>query len=174
MKLSWSEVENLEKERVYEKNDGWFWDGEIDSEGITWGGCVESIDELFRHGIEIPTLKDFENIILFTESSEEIPSAEYVSRVYRAFGERGILERIKGVLVGRPKAWEFDKQNTTEQKAEYRKEQREAILNIVRMYNKTVPVIQNMDFGHTDPQIPMPYGKRVRIDSKAKKIFGEF
>lgn len=174
MGLSWNEVENLEKERVYEKNDGWYWDGSVNSEGTTWGGCIESIDELLRHGIQIPTLEEFENIILFTESSEEIPSADYVSRVYRALGERGILKRVRGVLVGRPKAWEFDKQNTVEQKAQYRQEQRDLILKIVRTYNKDVSVIQNMDFGHTDPQIPMPYGKRIRIDSTAKKIFADF
>lgn len=174
MGLSWNDIENLEKERVYEKNDGWYWDGSVNSEGVTWGGCIESIDELLRHGVRIPTLEEFENIILFTESSEEIPSADYVSRVYRALGERGILERVKGVLVGRPKAWEFDKQNTVEQKAQYREGQRDAVLKVVRMYNKNVPVIQNMDFGHTDPQIPMPYGKRVRIDSTEKKIFADF
>lgn len=174
MGLSWNEIENLEKERVYEKNDGWFWDGSADSEGVSWGGCIESIDELLRHGIQIPTLEEFENIVLFTESSEEIPSADYVYRVYRALGERGILERVKGVLVGRPKAWEFNKQNTVEQKIQYRQEQRDSILRAVRTYNKETPVIQNMDFGHTDPQFPLPYGKRIRIDSAAKKIFAEF
>lgn len=172
--LNWNDHENINKERVYEKNDGWFWDGEMDAEGITWGGCLESIDELLRNGVQIPTLKDFENIILITETSEEVPSSHDVFRVYRALGERGILERVKGVLVGRPKAWHFNKQNTTEQKAEHRKEQREAILKIVREYNKTVPIIQNMDFGHTDPQICMPYGSKVRILSSEKKIFAEF
>lgn len=174
MGLSWNDIENLEKERVYEKNDGWYWDGSVNSEGITWGGCVESIDELLRHGIQIPALEEFENVVLITESSEEIPGADYVSRVYRALGEKGILERVKGVLVGRPKAWEFDKQNTAEQKAQYRQQQRDAILKVVRTYNRNVPVVQNMDFGHTDPQIPMPYGKKVRIDSTTKKVFADF
>lgn len=172
--LNWNDVENTDKERTYEKNDGWFWDGEMDAEGVTWGGCLESIDELLRHNVQIPTLKEFENIILITETSEEIPSSHDVFRVYRALGERGILGKVKGILVGRPKAWHFNKQNTTEQKAEHRKDQREAILNIVRQYNKTVPIIQNMDFGHTDPQICMPYGAKVRIVSSEKKIFAEF
>ncbi|MCX6757083.1 MAG: LD-carboxypeptidase [Candidatus Nomurabacteria bacterium] len=172
--LNWNDVENTDKERTYEKNDGWFWDGEMDAEGVTWGGCLESIDELLRHNVQIPTLKEFENINLITETSEEITRIHYVYRVYRALGERGILGKVKGILVGRPKAWHFNKQNTTEQKAEHRKDQREAILNIVRQYNKTVPIIQNMDFGHTDPQICMPYGAKVRIVSSEKKIFAEF
>lgn len=172
--LSWDDVENLKKERVHEMNEGWIWDGSIKAEGTTWGGCLESIDEILRHGVAIPALDDFKDIILMTETSEEIPSADYVRRVYRALGERGILERVKAVFVGRPKAWEFDKQWNTEQKKEYKREQREVILKTIREYNKTIPVIQNMDFGHTDPQIPFPYGKKVRIDSENKKIFVDF
>lgn len=172
--LDWNDPATLDQERVYEKNQGWFWDGKESTQGITWGGCIESIDELLRHGIQIPTLEDFENTVLFTESSEEIPTADYVFRVYRALGERGILERVKGVLVGRPKAWEFNKQNSAEEKISYRERQREIILKAVRMYNKNVPVVQNMDFGHTDPQIPLPYGKTVKINSAEKKILADF
>lgn len=174
MGLDWNDPANLDKERTYEPNDGWHWDGEGNTEGISWGGCVESIDELLRHDIQIPSLKDFENIILFTESSEEIPSADYVFRVYRALGERGILERVKGILVGRPKAWEFDKQKNVEEKKEYKEKQREAILRAVRQYNKAVPVVQNLDFGHTNPQIAFPYGGHIRINSKEKRIFATF
>lgn len=172
--LPWDDVSMLDKERIYEKNDGWHWDGNVDVEGITWGGCLESIDDMLRHGLQIPTLEQFENIILFTETSEEIPPAYYVARIYRALGERGILARVKGVLVGRPKAWEFNQQNFPEEKAKYKKEQREKILKIVRQYNSSVPVIQNMDFGHTDPQICLPYGKKIKIISSEKKIFAEF
>lgn len=172
--LDWNDPANLNRKRIYEKSEGWFWDGDQNSNGVAWGGCVESIDELLRHRIQLPSLKEFENIILFTETSEEIPSSDYVFRVYRALGELGILKRVKGILVGRPKAWEFNKQNSTEEKAKYKKDQREAILRAVRIYNKTVPVIQNMDFGHTNPQFPIPNGKMIRIDSAAKKIFAEF
>jgi len=172
--LDWDDITKLDKVRTYEKNDGWFWDGNSNSDGISWGGCLESIDELLRHDIQIPSLKEFKNIVLITETSEEIPSSDYVSSVYRALGERGILERVKGVLVGRPKAWGFDKQNSFSQKTEYREKQRETILEVFRKYNKTAPIIQNMDFGHTDPQICIPYGKKVTINSLEKHIFAEF
>jgi muramoyltetrapeptide carboxypeptidase LdcA involved in peptidoglycan recycling len=85
--LDWHDPGNLSKKRKYEENDGWHWDQPADVEGVLWGGCVESIDEMLRHGIKIPSLKNFENTILMAESSEEIPSAEYVARVHRAFGE---------------------------------------------------------------------------------------
>lgn len=172
--LDWNNPENLDRRRIYEPNEEWIWNGNENAEGITWGGCLESIDEILRHGVAMPTLKDFENIILLTETSEEIPPANYVHRVYRALGERDILERVKAILVGRPKAWEFDKQNSPEQKKEYRKQQQDIILEVVRKYNPTIPVIQNLDFGHTDPQIPMPFGSKIRIDSQNKKIFLTF
>lgn len=168
--LNWNDATTLNTRRRYQANEGWHWDGENYSEGYTWGGCIESIDELLRHGVRIPTLKQFEQVVLFAESSEELPSADYVFRVFRALGERGILERLKGVLIGRPKAWEFDRPNTDDQKLAYKSQQRAVILDTIRRYNPNVPVIQNLDFGHTSPQIPLPVGKKVKIDGAQKKI----
>jgi len=172
--LDWNDESLTNTPRKYEPNEGWVWDGNQNISGISWGGCLESIDEILRHGVEIPTLEQFKDMVLFTETSEEIPSSDYVFRVYRALGERGILERVKGILVGRAKAWNFDKQKTAEEKQGYRKQQQEAILKAVRMYSKDVPVIQNVDFGHTDPNIPLPYGREIRIDSENQKIFAHF
>jgi len=174
MGLDWNDPTNLEKFETFLPNDGWQWDGGNNAEGISWGGCLESIDELLRHNIVIPSLVDFEDVILFTETSEEMPSADYVFRVYRALGERGILARVKGVLVGRPKSWEFGNEHDETWQAAHRAEQRETILKIIRTYNPTVSVILNMDFGHTSPQIPLPYGNNIRIDSHARKIFATF
>lgn len=170
----WSDTSTLTKRRIYEQNDGWYWDGKENARGITWGGCIESIDELLRHGAPIPTLEQFEEVILMFETSEEMPSASYVSRIYRALGERGILSRIKGLVVGRPKAWEFDNQRAEQQKVKYKSEHRDMTLKIVRKYNDTIPIVQNVDFGHTDPQIPMPYGGMLRLESKEQKMFATF
>ena len=143
----------------------------MDSEGILWGGCLESIDDMLRNNVPIPSLKEFGNIVLMLETSEEIPSHGYVQRVIRALGERGMLLNIQGILVGRPKAWEFDKPFTKEERTAYVKEQQKTVLETVRTYNKNIPVVQNMNFGHTDPQIPMPYGKTVRIIADKQKIY---
>lgn len=172
--LSWGDPQLLTQRRVYEQNSGWNWNGTATGSGILWGGCIESIDEMLRHNISIPTLEQFKKIVLMLETSEEIPPAEYVMRVLRALGERGILSEVRGVLVGRPKAWEFDIQMTAEQKTHYRSKQQEIIIQTVRKYNEIIPIVQNLDFGHTDPQIPMPYGGNVRIETPARKIFAAF
>jgi muramoyltetrapeptide carboxypeptidase LdcA involved in peptidoglycan recycling len=176
--LEWNDPETLNQSRTYEKNEGWIWDEGKNKneniEGISWGGCLESIDELLRHNIQIPTLEDFKEIILFTETSEEMPKAGYVYWVYRALGERGILANVKAVMVGRPKAWEFESPLAGEEKQNFKDEQVKTILGVVRQYNKNAPIILNMDFGHTDPQIPIPFGGKIRIDQTNKKIFAEF
>jgi len=35
-------------------------------------------------------------------------------------------------------------------------------------------IYRHLDFGHTDPQVPMPYGGKVRIDPSEKRIFANF
>ncbi len=172
--LDWGDSKQLAKEREYEPNVGWSWDGTKNAEGLLWGGCVESVDEMLRHGVPIPSLEQFDDIVLMMETSEEIPTADYVMRFFRALGERGILERVKGVCVGRAKAREFDKPRNPEERSAYRKEQQETIVKTVRAYNKDIPIVQNMDFGHTEPQIPMPYGNKIRINSEDRRIFTNF
>ena len=172
--LDWNNSSLLTTRRIYEPNTNWIWNAPSNGEGILWGGCLESIDDMLRNDIPIPNLDEFEKIVLLLETSEEIPSHAYVQRVIRALGQRGILEKIKGILVGRPKAWEFDKPLSKEERTTYTKTQQDIILETVRRYNKVIPIVQNMNFGHTDPQIPMPYGNRIRIDSQAKKIFVRF
>jgi len=173
--LNWSDENTINQKREYWKNPGWIWSqAPQNTEGILWGGCLESIDEMLRHNIQIPSLEQFENIVLMLETSEELPSADYVFRVLRALGEQGVLERVKGVFVGRAKAWEFDKPNTLDQKEGYRQEQITAFEKALKHYNPSIPLVQNLNFGHTDPQIPMPYGGTVRIDVNMRKIFATF
>lgn len=172
--FDWNDSSLLAIKRSHWPNSGHLFNGIKDGTGLLWGGCLESIDEMLRHDVPIPTLTQFEHIILMLETSEEIPSSDYVFRVLRALGERGILARVQGVLMGRAKAWEFDKPHTFEQKVAYCQQQQETVQAVVRQYNQTIPLVQNMNFGHADPQIPMPYGQTVRIDAQSKKLFAQF
>ena len=52
--LSWGKPELLSQRRRYQPNSGWHWDGTGDVKGFSWGGCLESIDELLRHGVTTP------------------------------------------------------------------------------------------------------------------------
>lgn len=85
-------------------------------------------------------------------------------------GERGWFDKLSGVIIGRPKAWDFSQQNTAEQKAEYRITQRETIVSVIRQYNTTIPIVQNVDFGHTDPQIILPIGRTATLSPSSGSI----
>lgn len=169
--LDWSAEENLNKPRQMEPNDGLFWDGADNAEGILWGGCVESLMVQFTTGLYLPSDEDISGAVLFIETSEGLPENWVIEYLLVGLGERGWLNKFSAVLVGRPKAWEFDKQNTSEQKSDYKKSQRETVLKVIREYNAKIPIVQNLDFGHTDPQIAIPKGSLARIDTNNQKIF---
>lgn len=168
--LDWSVKENLNKTRKQEKNDGLFWDGSIDVEGTLWGGCAESLVVQMTSSIYLPSDEELENTLLFIETAEDIPDHWIVEYLLTGFGERGWFDKFRGVLVGRPKTWAFDKPFDNEQKAAYRKKQRETVMRVVREYNSQIPIVQNLDFGHTDPQIAVPMGGKAKILSQNRKV----
>ncbi|MDQ5970023.1 MAG: hypothetical protein QG593_540 [Patescibacteria group bacterium] len=172
--LNWADKVNLTGSRKMENNDGLIWDGTTDVEGLLWGGCIESLIVQCSTNKYLPLDEDLEGTILILETAEDIPEPWIVEYLLTGFGERGWLNKFQAILVGRPKAWEFDNQKTTAQKSEYRKTQRETILNTVRQYNKVIPVIQNVDFGHTDPQLSIPLGHLAKVSSSSRKIVVEY
>lgn len=168
--LDWSVKENLSKNRHFEPNEGTYWDGHKKATGILWGGCLESLIAQVSANIYLPQDKYIDDIVLFIETAEDIPDHWIIEYLLTGFGERGWLSRIKGVLVGRPKAWEFNKQLSHDERLEYKKLQRATVLKTIRKYNKDITVVQNVDFGHTAPQITLPYGGKVSINPTKKKI----
>lgn len=167
----WAKEGNLKIPRLMEENEQWNWDGEKDAQGTLWGGCLESMVVQSATQIYMPKDEDLDGTVLFLESADGNTLPWIAEYVLTGFGERGWFDKFQAVLVGRPKAWELGLQIKPEQKAKYRKEQRDMILKVVREYNADIPVIQNLDFGHTDPQAVMPKGANVRVDSKQQKIY---
>lgn len=169
--LNWAEEGNLSKPRKMGKNSGLVWDGAEDGEGTLWGGCVESLIVQATTGKYLPKDSDLDGAVLYIETSEEMPDHWVIEYLLTGFGERGWLNKFQAVLVGRPKAWHFNKQNSPEEKAKYTKDQQEAVIRTIREYNSTIPVVQNLDFGHTDPQLCIPSGNKARIVTKDMKIY---
>lgn len=169
--LDWSNKDLLNTPRVMEHNEGLYWDGEVDVEGTLWGGCVESMIVQSSTTKYLPSDEDIEGTVLLLETSEGIPKPWIIQYLLIGFGERGWLNKFQAILIGRPKAWEFDQQHTAEEKKAYKQKQRETVLKTVREYNQTIPIIQNVDFGHTDPQVVLPLGSTARINSSAQKIY---
>jgi len=114
--------------------------------------------------------EEYAGHVLYLETSEDMPSAQEVYWTLRSMGERGLLEQFPAVLVGRPKAWEHGHERTPEQKKKYAAEQREAVMRAMDAYNPDAVVVFDVDFGHTDPQVILPYGGAIRVDGPARTI----
>ncbi len=156
-KKTLGEVKNLTKNK-----EGFKWiQGNKKIVGKLWGGCVEVLN--FLNGTDFWPDKEFwNNKILLIETSEEKPSPAQVGYIIRNFGIQGILNKISGILIGRPKG--------------YSDKEKEDLFNIIKTIateefnNPELLIIGNMDFGHTDPNLILPLGIDVEIDPILKKI----
>lgn len=154
--LDWSKEENLGKTKELRKDTGWrFIQGNGIARGELYGGCLEVLESL--NGTDFWAGKDFWNgKILFFETSEEKPSIQRVRRMLRNYGMQGIFAKAVAVLFGRARDY------TDEEKVELD----EMIIDVIEgeFGNGNIPIVTNMDFGHTDPQFILPLGVKAELD----------
>lgn len=169
--LDWADENNLSKKRPMYQSEGWYWYNDHDQmiDGRLWGGCLEILDLHLSVRRYLPNFEKLDGTILFIETSEEMPPEGFVYRFIAALSEIGLLQRFKAILVAYPKAQFCDTQ-PPEGKGAFILNQQNAIKNALKDYNINLPVIFNMNFGHTDPQIIIPNGGSVMINCAAKTI----
>jgi muramoyltetrapeptide carboxypeptidase LdcA involved in peptidoglycan recycling len=159
--LEWSDPNNRDLRRQLKPMTGWlFLQGQGVTSGRLIGGCMEVLDWL--RGTDLwPSKEVWEGSILFLETSEEAPSPRYVTRFLRTLAAFGILSRLSGILFGRP-GGEIDPLRF----AEYDN----AIRGVVCDENglASLPIVTQMDFGHTDPMMTLPLGVHAEIDCNEK------
>ena len=118
---------------------GWQWHGGSQVvEGRLWGGCLEIVDFNLRVA-RVPPPDDaaYDGCVLYLETTEELPTAQYVGEVLMCMGERGLLQRFGALLMGRPKAWSFEHPNGPAERAAYVDAQHEAVLGAMAEYSPT-------------------------------------
>ena len=161
--LPWENPENQSIRRKLNPCTGWRFhqDGGV-VEGQLFGGCVEVLDWL-RGTDYFPSADDLQGAVLFLETSEEAPPPSFLARFVRCIAAMGILEGLAGILLGRPGGGVDP--NTFH-------EYDEALCRTVREEHglKDIPIVTNMDFGHTDPMFVIPMGIPVCIDSAKREI----
>ena len=161
--LPWEDPENQSIRRKLTPCTGWKFHQEAGVvEGQLFGGCVEVLDWL-RGTDYFSATGDLQGAVLFLETSEEAPPASFLKRFVRCLAAMGILEGLGGILLGRPGGG-VDPDTF--------REYEDAVCQAVREeYGlKDVPIVTNMDFGHTDPMFVIPIGMKVRIDSAKQEI----
>ncbi|MFJ8532414.1 S66 peptidase family protein [Streptomyces sp. NPDC093591] len=168
----WADPATFDAEPEMRPSDGWTWvNADEVVEGRSWGGCLEILGWMLMADREIARdLSEYDGGVLLLETSEEMPSGEEVFRTMRNMGERGLLQRFSALLMGRAKTWSFERPNSPEEAARYAAEQREAVLRAMRAYAPDTMIVFDVDYGHTDPQLVIPYGGIVRVDGLARRI----
>lgn len=161
-RIPWEDKEQSERLRTMTPNSGWQWlQGSKRVEGHLIGGCLDVLE--FLKGTEWwPTSHVWEGAVFYWETSEDAPSLTLVSWWLRNYGMQGIFDGLSAMLVGRPRGY------TPEQRAE--------LPNVIRRVvaeefgRPDLPIVTDLDFGHTDPQMVLPNGGRIVIDPVARTI----
>lgn len=169
--IEWTEPDYETTMPEYDEGEGWDFrnaDGVV--EGRIWGGCVAIVEWQLATGRYLPEPEWLDDQVLVLETAEDLPSADQVTWTLMCLGERGLLERFSAVMVARPPTRHRSEDPVPEARAKYRQDQREAILGELERYNPDATVVFDVDFGHTNPNVPIPIGGRVRIDGDAETI----
>lgn len=151
-RLEWIEI-NKDKRRTMQQNNGYeLLQGSTTVQGRLIGGCIEVLE--FAKGTELwPEKKHWENSILFFETSEDHPEPSYIKYWLRNYAAQGILQKAKGIIFGKPK----DEM--------YYEEYKHEILKVMKEHNlEDLPILYNLNFGHTEPKFILPYGAMAEID----------
>lgn len=168
----WADPATFDAEPQMRPAGAWTWvNADRVVEGRSWGGCLEIVGWLLMADREIARdPAEYDGGVLLLETSEELPSANEVFWTLRNMGERGLLQRFSALLMGRARTWSFERPNGPEEAARYAAEQREAVLRAMRAYAPDTLIVFDVDLGHTDPQLVIPYGGMVRVDGPARRI----
>ena len=157
-----------------EPTEAWTWAGPAKRvTGRTWGGCFEVMKQLALAD-RMPAAEDLDHGILLLETSERLTPAEIVAEELRAYGERGMLGAVAGVLVARPAVSSFDVMPSADEKARLRAEQRDAVIDVVARYNPDAVVCVGVPFGHTRPQWIVPYGGEMILDGAEQTVAAQY
>jgi muramoyltetrapeptide carboxypeptidase LdcA involved in peptidoglycan recycling len=159
-RLAWLE-ENKHSARTLHPNPGGYelLQGTGVAEGRLIGGCIEVL-EMIKGTPLWPTDDMWQGSLLFLETSEEKPTPAMVERWLRNYGSQGILHRINGILWGKP----YDNLYYEE----YKKIIRKVVAGELGLSN--LPILYNMNFGHTAPMTVLPYGALAQIDCERKQF----
>lgn len=128
-------------------------------QGHLLGGCIDVF--IMAIGTKIwPALSEWKNAVLFIETSEDKPSPNFIKWTLRNLAAQGILNIIKGIIVGKP------------QDETYYEEYKAAIIQVVvtEEHLDNLPIFYNINFGHSKPIGIIPYGIQAELNCKNKSI----
>ena len=157
--VSWKEEnKNILKKTLKEEHGYEVLQGTGVVEGEILGGCIDVFPMMIGTSIW-PRVDEWKDKILLLETSEEKPNPELVTYYLRNLGAQGILNVIKGIIVGKPQ----DEKYYEEYKGVYKK--------VMKEFNcEDLPIMYNINIGHAFPIGIIPLGTKVQVDYTNRKI----
>lgn len=158
----WANPDNTGKVNELKKNDGWKWlQGDKTTQGELFGGSMEVL-EMLKGTNFWPNKEFWSGKIFFLETSEEKPSLHQVDHVLRNYGVQGVFDSISGLIFGRARDYSDEEKTQLEEK----------LVSIIadEFGQKNLPIVANVDFGHTDPQLVLPLGVKAEVNCRDKKL----
>lgn len=128
-------------------------------QGHLLGGCIDVF--MIAIGTKIwPSLKQWKDSILFVETSEDMPSPDFIKWTFRNLAAQGVLKVLKGIIVGKP------------QGEKYYEEYKTVITQVVvkEEHLDNLPIFYNVNFGHAKPIGIIPYGITTELNCENKTI----
>ncbi|MGA3020953.1 MAG: S66 peptidase family protein [Candidatus Micrarchaeales archaeon] len=129
--------------------------------GELFGGCIDVLE--FMKATPFWPPKEFFNgkILLFETADDDRWSPEQVKFSLRNYGSQGILSNINGIVFGKLSMYSEKE----------RKKLEKGMLMVASEFERSdLPIISNVDFGHTQPGSIVPNGIKAEIDPE-KMIF---
>lgn len=123
--------------------------------GVLMGGHLESL--LALSGTSY--WPDFEDSLLFLEVDEAGGPSLRVLRGLRHLEQLGVFDMVRGVLLGR-----------TPEAAGLTRGQGLPELAMAVVGGRDIPVVAEMDFGHTNPIMTLPVGVEAEVDARKKAL----
>lgn len=156
----WATSANQIQER--NRNEGFTWlQGATPTRGRLWGGCFEVL-EMLKGTRYWPSPEFWTGRVLFLETSEEKPLPKQVMYWLRNYGAQGMFDKLSALWIGRAKDYSAA-ENT---------ELRRVVKGVVaeEWGAASLPIVLDLDFGHTDPRWALPLGIEVLTDPVARRL----
>lgn len=150
-----------------------FLGSDVPVRGRTWGGCCEVLDQL-AIADRLPSATELEGAILILETSEVLPPPDFVGRWVRAMGERGYLHAVQALMFARPAVDDRSAPAPPDILRARHHAYIDYLLSSISLYRKDLLVCLNLPFGHTKPQVVIPYGGEITIDPVSETVTAHF
>ena len=153
--LFWGDLGVQTRPRRWWPNPGWAWlQGDEPVTGELIGGNIEALE--MAKGTSIwPPAHAWDSAVLLLETSEEAPQPQTVKHWLRNYLATGVLARIGALLLARPMGY-------TQQAMFELWDTVQAVL--AEAGRSDLPLVANVDYGHTSPAGVLPLGCNARVD----------